>query len=69
MLDHDEQTQYDDFDLTAIDAIDDKRTRPGPARRLAPLLAEMEADYPTHGELTDDARHELVQFDRDGVVG
>lgn len=63
-----EQTQYDDFDLTSIEAIREKRTRSGPARRLAPLLAEMDAGYPAHAELTDDARRELLQFDRDSVT-
>jgi hypothetical protein len=57
----------DEFDETAIAAIHAKKTTPGPARRLAPFLAELEAGYPAHFEVTDDARRELAQFDRDSL--
>jgi hypothetical protein len=58
----------DEFDRLALDAIQQKKTTLGPARRLAPFLAELEARFPARAELTDDARLELEQFDRDSVL-
>jgi hypothetical protein len=58
----------DEFDRDAIEAIRAKKTTLGPARRLAPFLAEMEAGYSTHVELTDDARRELARFERDNAI-
>ena len=58
----------DKFDQYAIEAIQAKKTTPGPARRLAPFLAELEAGYPPQFEVTDDARRELAQFERDSVA-
>jgi hypothetical protein len=57
----------DDFDRAAIDGIQRHKTRLGAARRLSPFITEMEAGYPVHAELTDQARDELAQFERDGV--
>jgi hypothetical protein len=59
--------EIDDFDRTAIAAIQERKTEPGIARRLAPFVAELEARYPAPGELSDQARAELAQFERDGV--
>lgn len=57
-----------EFEKQAAAAIQEHRTAVGPGRRLTPLLAELTAAYPPHAELTDQARLELAQFDRDDIV-
>lgn len=66
-LDQPRAIEIDELDQAAIDGIQAYKTTPGPARRLAPEIAEMEAGFPARGTLTEQARAELVQFERDGV--
>lgn len=57
-----------EFADAAVEAIAAQKTAPGPARRLAPLLAELEAAHPVRTELSDEARRGLAQFERDNVT-
>lgn len=56
------------FDEIATEAARTVKTAPRLGRRLAPMLAELDAALPRHIEVGDDVRTELDRYERDTAV-